>query len=98
MFKNIDKTLSDPVNVRVEGKTVTVPAGSHAAAALFAAGWDHTRISALSGGPRSPYCLMGVCFECLVEIDGIPNQQACQTLVREGMRIKIQRGLRKLRS
>jgi predicted molibdopterin-dependent oxidoreductase YjgC len=33
---------------------------------------------------------MGVCHECLVEIDGKPNQQACLTTVRDGMRIKKQ--------
>ena len=29
-------------------------------------------------------------YNFLVEIDGIPNQRACQTLVREGMNVKIQ--------
>jgi len=96
MFKRIDEKFSNPVNVWVEGNAVSVPAGSHVVAAVFAAGFDHTRISAISGQHRSPYCLMGVCFECLVEIDGIPNQQACQTVVREGMQIEIQRGLRNL--
>ena len=38
--------------------------------------------------------MMGVCFECLVEIDGSPNHQACMTTVRDGMCIKIQKGLR----
>jgi predicted molibdopterin-dependent oxidoreductase YjgC len=38
--------------------------------------------------------MMGVCFECLVEIDGSPNHQACMTTVRDGMSIKIQKGLR----
>ena len=96
MFKHIDEDLSNPVSVLVEGKPVSVPSGSNVAAAVFAAGFDHTRISAISGKHRSPYCLIGVCFECLVEIDGIPNQQACQMVVREGMRINIQRGLRNL--
>jgi NADH dehydrogenase/NADH:ubiquinone oxidoreductase subunit G len=40
--------------------------------------------------------MMGVCFECLVEIDGVPNQQACMTPVRSGMRIKLQKGNRGL--
>ena len=40
------------------------------AAAVFAAGFDHTRTSPISGYRRGPYCMMGVCFECLVEIDG----------------------------
>jgi predicted molibdopterin-dependent oxidoreductase YjgC len=36
--------------------------------------------------------MMGVCFECLVEIDGVANRQACMTEVRDGMRIKRQSG------
>jgi predicted molibdopterin-dependent oxidoreductase YjgC len=34
--------------------------------------------------------MMGICFECLVEIDGRPNQQACQIIVRDGMTIHRQ--------
>jgi predicted molibdopterin-dependent oxidoreductase YjgC len=39
---------------------------------------------------------MGVCFECLVEIDGVPNQQGCLAQVREGMRIERQLGKRRI--
>ncbi len=34
--------------------------------------------------------MMGVCFECLVEIDGVPNRQGCLRNVTEGMRIRRQ--------
>jgi len=40
--------------------------------------------------------MMGVCFECLMEIDGIPNRQACMVTVAPGMRIARQLGSRKL--
>ena len=43
-----------------------------------------------TGERRAPFCMMGTCFECLVEIDGQPNRQACLTIVREGMDIKRQ--------
>jgi hypothetical protein len=33
---------------------------------------------------------MGVCFDCLAEIDGIPNRQSCMVEVRPGMRIRRQ--------
>ena len=45
------------------------------------------RSSAVSGEPRAPYCMMGVCFECLVEIDGLANRQACMVRVRPGMQV-----------
>lgn len=65
------------VNVTFEGKPCAVPAG-------------YTSIHPLTGERRAPFCMMGTCFECLVEIDGQPNRQACLTIVREGMDIKRQ--------
>jgi NADH dehydrogenase/NADH:ubiquinone oxidoreductase subunit G len=41
--------------------------------------------------------MMGVCFDCLVEVDGAPNRQACLTPVREGMVIRRQDGAPALR-
>ena len=51
-----------------------------------------TRTTPVSGEPRAPYCMMGVCFECLMEIDGAANQQACLVTVADGMRINRQLG------
>jgi predicted molibdopterin-dependent oxidoreductase YjgC len=94
MFRRVFASPGQTVNVTVEGKPVAVASGDSVAAAVFAAGFDHTRTSPISGDRRAPYCMMGVCFECLVEIDGVPNQQACMTRVREGMHIKLQKGAR----
>jgi len=49
-----------------------------------------TRQAPLTEKPRSAYCAMGVCFECMVEIDGMPNRQACLTTVKPGMRVVTQ--------
>jgi NADH dehydrogenase/NADH:ubiquinone oxidoreductase subunit G len=38
---------------------------------------------------------MGVCFDCLVEVDGTPNVQACMVAVRDGMRVRLQHGARR---
>jgi len=38
--------------------------------------------------------MMGVCFECLVTIDGVGNRQGCLVPVREGMRVELQHGKR----
>lgn len=62
-----------------------VPDSITVAAALAIAGLAHTRIS-VSGKLRAPVCGMGVCHECRVSIDGM-RRLACQTLVREGMRV-----------
>ncbi len=87
---------SDTVTVFVEGTAIEVPAGETAAAAALAAGLGHLRDTAVSGAPRAPWCMMGVCFDCLMEIDGVPNQQACMIRVRDGMTIARQRGAREV--
>ncbi|WP_374306518.1 (2Fe-2S)-binding protein [Dongia sp.] len=48
------------------------------------------RPSDVPGEARAPVCMMGICFECLVEIDGQGNQQGCLVAVRDGMRIRRQ--------
>jgi len=82
------------VAVVVEGRTIRVPAGASAAAALLLAGVGHNRETAVSGAARAPYCLMGICFDCLAEIDGEPNRQSCMVTVAPGMTIRRQHGRR----
>lgn len=60
-------------------------AGETLAAALLADGVTVFGHAASSGRARAPYCMMGSCFECRVIIDGIENQQACMTGIREGL-------------
>jgi predicted molibdopterin-dependent oxidoreductase YjgC len=92
MFKRMNNTIteSQPVTLTVEGREIIASQGDTVAAAMLGAGFTTTRITPVKEEPRAPYCMMGICFDCLVEIDGIPNQSACQILVREGMRVKIQ--------
>jgi hypothetical protein len=67
-----------------------VPAGASAAAAVLAAGFASIRTTPVGGSERAPYCMMGVCFDCLAEIDGVANRQSCMIEVRPGMRISRQ--------
>jgi D-hydroxyproline dehydrogenase subunit gamma len=80
------------VTVQFEGERISVPAGVSIAAALLLKGAEPFRTTPVSQSPRAPYCMMGVCFECLVEVDGKPGRQACLTAVREGMAIRRQQG------
>jgi D-hydroxyproline dehydrogenase subunit gamma len=84
------------VAVSVERREVLVPVGASAAAAFLLAGLGAIRETPTSGSPRAPYCLMGVCFDCLAEIDGVPNRQSCMVTVAPGMRISRQRGRRRI--
>lgn len=62
--------------------------GQTLAAALLAAGHAAFRKTPDSAQPRGPYCLMGACFECTVEVEGAGRVQACMTAVRDGMRVR----------
>jgi len=87
---------SNAVTIKFDGSAITVPSGTTVAAAVLSTGSTYTRLSPVNGTPRAPYCLMGVCFECLMEIDGKANQRACQATVENGMRVHTQNGKRGL--
>jgi predicted molibdopterin-dependent oxidoreductase YjgC len=87
-----DSPTSATVSVQFEGQWMSVPAGVSVAAALLLKGGEPFRTTPVSHAPRAPYCMMGVCFECLVEVDGKPSRQACLTPVREGMIVRRQQG------
>ena len=96
MFRRLPDIEGQSVTIHVNGRRVTARAGDTVAAALLAEGRDHCRTTPVSGEPRAPYCMMGVCFDCLVVIDGVPNRQGCMTPVADGMRIETQRGAREI--
>lgn len=97
MFRRIDGTApGEGGTLQFEGRAITFRAGDSVAAALLAAGVGSVRTHAVTNEPRAPYCLMGVCFECLAEIDGEPNQQSCLVPARDGMVVARQDGRRRL--
>src|ERR1700682_3320453 len=93
MFKRLNEA-GTPVAIPIDGKAWVARSGDTVAAALLVAGIDHCRTTPVTGAPRAPYCLMGVCFDCLVTIDGVGNRQGCLVPVREGMTIETQIGKR----
>jgi predicted molibdopterin-dependent oxidoreductase YjgC len=80
------------VRFRFEGDIIAAREGDTVAAALLASGVAVFRETPVTGAARAPWCMMGVCFDCLVEIDGRASQQACMVRVAEGMRVRRQRG------
>lgn len=93
MFRRIDRA-KDTVTITFDGLPFCVAAEQTVAAALLGQGISAVRSSVVGNRPRAPFCLMGICFECLVTIDGIQNRQACMTIVQEGMAVTSQRGAR----
>jgi predicted molibdopterin-dependent oxidoreductase YjgC len=96
MFQRLPDAAGDGVTLSVDGRSVTARADDTVAAALIAAGVAHCRTTPVSGAPRAPYCMMGVCFDCLVTIDGVGNRQGCLVRVREGMAVETQQGKREI--
>jgi predicted molibdopterin-dependent oxidoreductase YjgC len=96
MFRRLDDRLRPAARVAltVDGEALTARDGDTLAAALLAAGRLDCRTTPVSGAPRGPYCMMGVCFDCLVTIDGMGSRQACLVPVRAGMVVETQRGAR----
>ena len=92
MFRRLDGAAPERVEIELDGEPVEVPAEVSVAAALLWLGVAPYRSAALGGAPRAPYCMMGVCFDCLAEIDGRPNQRACQVAVVPGLRVRRQLG------
>ncbi len=78
---------AEPVRIRFDGTEIEALPGETVAAALAAADIVAVR-QARSGAPRGPFCGMGVCFDCLVTIDGKPNQRACLTKIEAGMDVR----------
>ena len=94
MFRLRPDAPAATVEVEVDGRTVRVPEGASAAAAVLLAGLTTIGDTPVTGSARAPYCMMGVCFECLAEIDGVPNRQSCMVAALPGMSIRRQRGAR----
>ena len=95
MFRPRFESRRPTVSVTVEGRPIAVPVGASAAAAVLAAGFNSIHETA-GGSERTPYCMMGICFDCLAEIDDVPNRQSCMVEVQEGMRICRQVGARRI--
>ena len=97
MFKPIDTGAPErAISLTVDGRVLRARDGDTLAIALLNGAIVPFRHTALSGGPRAPLCLMGACFDCLVEVDGRPNVQACMVAAREGMQVRLPRGARRM--
>ncbi len=79
--------MTETIQLRVNGRAVTVPVGTVLAAAIAAAGVTQFRRS-VGGMPRGPVCGMGVCMECRVTINGRTQCRSCQTLCESGMEVQ----------
>jgi sarcosine oxidase subunit alpha len=82
--------------IEVDGEKIVAYEGETVAAALAAAGRKTLRRTAKKNHPRGMYCGIGLCYECVMVINGVPNTRACQTLATPGCRVEAQEGLGRL--
>ena len=83
---------SETVQFEFEGRQVLARPGQSVAAALWAMRETVLSTTADDGAPFGFFCGMGVCFDCLVTIDGRPNRRACQVPIANGMVVTRHQG------
>ncbi|MDP9840396.1 putative molibdopterin-dependent oxidoreductase YjgC [Neorhizobium huautlense] len=97
MFKKIHDPSPNSVTVHVDGMPVCAEPGENAATVLLRQAELWVRTTPVSEKRRAPYCMMGVCFDCLALVDGA-LVQTCLAPVRDGMTIERQLGRRSVAS
>ncbi len=80
-------TPGPPVTFKVDGEPLEARSGQTVAAAMLAAGRRVLRHTRHQSKPRGLFCAMGVCFDCVMIIDGEAGVRACMTKVRDGMQV-----------
>jgi hypothetical protein len=86
---------SKEFEIEVDGEKITAFQGETIASALIGAGRQTFRRTPKKNQPRGLYCGIGLCYECMMVVDGVPNTRACQTLATPGCRVETQEGLGK---
>ena len=82
------RAASARVRFRVDGRELEACEGDSVASALLANGIRALR-DGPDGAPRGLFCGIGICFDCLVTVDGRPGRRACMVRVQEQMDVKV---------
>jgi predicted molibdopterin-dependent oxidoreductase YjgC len=75
-----------------DGQAIPFRDGQTVGGALVGRGIVAWRTTRHGGRPRGLFCGIGICFDCLVDVDGVPNQRACLVAARPGMAVRTQEG------
>jgi predicted molibdopterin-dependent oxidoreductase YjgC len=79
--------------LQIDGEQVNAFEGETISGAMFAQGRRILRHTMKLGKPRSIFCGIGICYDCLVTVNGTPNIRACVTPVTDGMVIDTKAGV-----
>ena len=80
--------MTEKISFTFNGQAFTCESGQSVAAALIAANNRELRRTRFEGEPRSIFCGMGICFDCVVVIDGVANQRSCLIEAKPGMKVE----------
>jgi NADPH-dependent 2,4-dienoyl-CoA reductase/sulfur reductase-like enzyme len=79
--------MTATITIDFEGVPLEARPGESLAAALTAHGVNVFRTTRCAA-ERGLFCGMGVCQDCLVEVDGKPNQRACMTKIDRPLTVR----------
>jgi predicted molibdopterin-dependent oxidoreductase YjgC len=78
--------MTEPtLRMTIDGRQITARPGQSVGAALVDNGIRSWRTTRKHGRPRGLFCGIGVCYDCLITVDGRPNQRACLVPAAHGM-------------
>lgn len=92
MFHRLPEPVQHPLVVYIDGQPVEAFAGETVACLLLRTPPAFARHTPITNSPRLPYCMMGICFDCLAIVDGRHSMRTCLTPVHDGMTVKRQLG------
>jgi D-hydroxyproline dehydrogenase subunit gamma len=85
MFRKISPSGTPPLTLTIDGQPVTAERGETVASVLMRQSEPACRNTPVHGSPRAPFCMMGVCFDCMAIVDGVSSTQTCLVTVDQGM-------------
>ena len=80
--------MSEVISFTFNGETFDGEPGQTVAAVLIKSGNRVLRSTRFGGEERSIFCGIGICFDCVVTINGISNQRSCLVEISEGMKVE----------
>lgn len=96
MFRKLHEPDPAGLTINIDGVPAVAEPGESVAAVLLRQAEPWSRLTPVTQSKRAPYCMMGVCFDCLAEVDGIASVQTCLKTVCNGMRVARQAGKRRI--
>lgn len=80
----IGRDRQERIAITVDGEILTGPAGSSISGILLENGRDSWRTTSRDRRPRGIFCGIGVCYDCILAVNGVRDVRACQRRAEDG--------------